>query len=56
MPFVSKAQRRFLFANEPKVAEKFASETKRFVKLPERVDSKAKERRLNAMRKVASNG
>ena len=37
MPFKSKAQQRYLFAKEPKIAEKFAKETKNYAKLPEAV-------------------
>lgn len=36
MPFKSKAQARYLFANEPDVAKEFAEKTKDFKKLPER--------------------
>lgn len=39
MPFRSKAQQRFLFAREPKVAEEFAEKTPKsaYKKLPEHV-------------------
>jgi len=39
MPFVSKAQQRFLYAREPEVAEKFAEHTpsSAYKKLPEYV-------------------
>ena len=37
MPFVSNAQRKYLFANEPNVAKEFAKKTPRGIKLPERV-------------------
>ena len=37
MPFRSKAQRRFLFAKEPKVAKRWAKETPKGKKLPERL-------------------
>ena len=37
MPFKSKSQARFLFANEPEVAKEFAKQTKKFDKLPEKV-------------------
>lgn len=40
MPFKSQAQRRFLYAREPEVAEKFAEHTQRGKKLPERVQRK----------------
>lgn len=36
MPFKSKAQARFLFANKPKLAKKFARKTRSFKRLPER--------------------
>ena len=37
MPFQSKAQQRFLFSKKPKIAKEFASKTKDFKNLPERV-------------------
>lgn len=37
MPFKSEAQRRFLYATNPEVAEKFSKHTKKGKKLPERV-------------------
>lgn len=40
MPFKSKAQARYLFAKEPKVAKEFASKTKSIKKLPEHVKKK----------------
>ena len=40
MPFKSKAQRRFLFAKDPKVAEEFAKATPKGKKLPERKKTK----------------
>jgi len=36
MPFQSKAQQRFLFANNPRIAKDFARKTKGFKALPER--------------------
>lgn len=43
MPFKSNAQRKFLFATNPAVAEEFASKTPKGKKLPEHVKgSKAK--------------
>jgi hypothetical protein len=42
MPFKSKAQQRYLFAKEPKVAREFAAKTKDFKSLPERVGKKRK--------------
>lgn len=41
MPFKSQAQRRYLFAKEPKVAREFAAATPPGAKLPERVTPKA---------------
>ena len=37
MPFVSKAQRGYLFAHDPKVAREFAKATPKGAKLPEHV-------------------
>jgi len=37
MPFKSKAQRRFLFANHPNIAKEFAAHTPIGAKLPEKV-------------------
>lgn len=44
MPFSSKAQQGFLYANKPKVAKKFAKETpkKAYKKLPQHVKKKKK--------------
>jgi len=42
MPFKSKAQRGFLWANEPKVAKEFAAHTPKGAKLPKHVKKKAK--------------
>jgi hypothetical protein len=42
MPFKSKAQRGFLFANNPKVAAEFAKSTPKGAKLPEHVKPAAK--------------
>ena len=42
MPFKSKAQRGFLFANNPKVAKEFAAATPKGAKLPEHVKKKKK--------------
>lgn len=46
MPFRSKAQQRYLYAREPKVAKKFAKETPApaYSKLPERVGKRKKKR------------
>jgi hypothetical protein len=40
MPFKSKAQRSYLYANEPEVAKKFEAMTPKGKKLPEKVSSK----------------
>ena len=42
MPFKSKAQERYLFANDPKVAKEFLKHTPKGTKLPERVKPKKK--------------
>lgn len=44
MPFKSQAQRRYLFARNPKVAAEFAEKTKNIKKLPEKVNSKKVEK------------
>lgn len=36
MPFRSKAQQRFMFAKHPRIAKRWAKETKNFKSLPER--------------------
>lgn len=48
MPFKSEAQRKFLFATDPKLAEKFAAETPKNAKIPEKVKA-----RKNALMKKA---
>ena len=40
MPFKSKAQQRYLYAKHPKVAAKFARETPKGVRLPQKVGRK----------------
>ncbi len=40
MPFKSNAQRRYLYAHEPAIAKRFAKETPKGKKLPERVKKK----------------
>lgn len=40
MPFKSDAQRKYLFANNPKVAKEFAAATPKNAKLPEKVTKK----------------
>lgn len=42
MPFKSKAQRAYLFANNPKVAKEFAAKTPKGAKLPAKVKGKKK--------------
>jgi hypothetical protein len=42
MPFKSKAQRAYLFANYPNVAKEYASHTPKGKKLPEHVEPKKK--------------
>ena len=42
MPFKSKAQARYLYAKEPKVAKEFASKTKSIKKLPEKAGKSKK--------------
>lgn len=42
MPFKSKAQKRYLFATNPKVAKEFAEKTPKGKKLPEKVKKKKK--------------
>ncbi|MHB8484012.1 MAG: hypothetical protein ACYDBV_15045 [Nitrospiria bacterium] len=37
MPFASKAQSRFMFANHPQIAKEFAAKTPSIKKLPEHV-------------------
>jgi len=41
MPFVSEAQRKYLYEHKPKVAEKFEKHTPRGKKLPKHVKKKA---------------
>ena len=42
MPFKSEAQRRYLYAREPKIATRWSRETPKNAKLPERVKRKRK--------------
>lgn len=42
MPFKSKAQQRYLFANDPQVAKEFAAKTPNMKGLPDRVTKKTK--------------
>jgi hypothetical protein len=41
MPFKSEAQRRYLYAKEPKVAKRFEKETPKGKRLPARVGKKS---------------
>lgn len=45
MPFQSEGQRRYLYANHPRVAAKFQSHTARNAKLPEHAPPKAVKRK-----------
>jgi hypothetical protein len=51
MPFKSKAQQRYLYATNPKVADKFAKETSKssYKNLPEKVKKKRKREALKRM-------
>lgn len=42
MPFKSKAQQKFMFANEPTVAKRWAKETPNMKSLPAKVPQKKK--------------
>ncbi len=44
MPFKSKAQAKYMFANHPKIAKEFASETKSIKALPQKVKKKGKKK------------
>ena len=39
MPFKSKAQQRWMFANKPEMAKEWASETRNLKRLPEKASS-----------------
>lgn len=45
MPFKSKAQEKYMFANHPKMAKEFADATPDIKKLPEKVKKKKKTKR-----------
>lgn len=51
MPFKSKAQRGYLFANEPEVAEEFAEKTPKGKKLPEHVKDKKEDKKPSKSKK-----
>lgn len=53
MPFKSEAQRRYLWAKEPEVAEEFAKATPKGAKLPMHVADMKKEAFKQAMQKKA---
>lgn len=40
MPFISQAQRRYLFSQKPEIAKEFASKTPKNADLPEKVSKK----------------
>lgn len=42
MPFKSKAQKRYLYANEPEIAKEFEAKTPKGAKLPEKVAKEEK--------------
>jgi hypothetical protein len=42
MPFKSKAQQRFMFATHPKMAKRWAKETKNIRKLPDKLKIRKK--------------
>ncbi len=44
MPFKSKSQMREMFANQPKIAKRWAKETPDIKKLPEKVKKKKKKK------------
>lgn len=58
MPFSSRAQARYLYANEPEVAKEFASHTKSIKALPDKVSkavaktSKSKKKKSTQKRRV----
>ena len=45
MPFVSKAQRAWMYANKPKMAKKWEAHTPKSAKLPRKVKKKAVRKR-----------
>lgn len=47
MPFKSKAQRGYLYANKPAVAKEFQSKTKKGAKLPARAKKKTARKKSN---------
>lgn len=53
MPFKSKAQQRYMYSNNPKLAEEFAKymDSKDFSKLPEKKESKTKSKKKRSNKK-----
>jgi len=51
MPFKSQAQRKYLFATDPKLAQKFANDTPKGASIPDKVKA-----RTNALMKKAKAG
>jgi hypothetical protein len=49
MPFKSEAQRRYLYATDPKMAKRWEKETPRNAKLPERATKKRRRRNSSIM-------
>lgn len=45
MPFKSKAQRRFLFSQKPKIAKEFAAKTPKGKKLPEKLKKRRRKKK-----------
>lgn len=45
MPFKSQAQRRFMYAKHPKLAEEFEEKTPKGKKLPEKAKKRAKKKK-----------
>ena len=49
MPFKSEAQRRYLYATDPKMAKRWEKKTPRNAKLPERATKKRRRRNSSIM-------
>ena len=54
MPFKSKAQRAYLFANEPEVAAEFAEKTPNEKKLPKRAAKKKATKKKTRRKRAAA--
>lgn len=52
MPFLSKAQRRWMYANKPELAKEFEKETPDAKALPNRIRPKTKTRRRLTQRRA----